>query len=254
MTRSLTLAAVVGKLKQARTASNRAGTALRNGLKAEHVLGLNRTFTPDDEDKRLMQKNANEYRLVPLKVKEQLAADAKVAAEALDWALTQDVTNCVAKADVIVNETPLLTAVPISHLLHLEKVFSEYKAVILVNLPVLDPAKDWEWDEQRQQYRSRPETAGAFVKQSRGLVLHPGNDRHAPQAVVDPAPLETHIGQWETVVWSGAVSEDEKRQLLARADLLIGAFKEAIAVANHTPATKQAEGDKIYGFLLGGII
>src|SRR5579871_5504124 len=128
---NLTLGGVIGRLKQAREASNRAGAALRNGLKDQHVTGLNRTFTPDDEDKRLLQKNSDEYKAVPLKAMDQLREDAALTAAALDWALTQDVTNCLAKADVIVGGQVLLTQVPISHLLHLEKVFSEYKKVIL---------------------------------------------------------------------------------------------------------------------------
>jgi hypothetical protein len=249
--RTLTLSAVVGNLKVAREASNAAGTALRSGLKDQHVTGLSRTFTPDDEEKRLLQKNAEEYRAVPLKVMEQLASDAAISARALDWALTQDVANCAAKADVVVNGEALLAQVPISHLLHLEKVFSEYKAVILTRLPVLDPAKEWTWDPDRRVWKSRPEHTGAFVKQSKALVLHPGTDKHAPQAVPDPNPLETHIGAWETVIQSGAVSEEQKRQLLARADVLIAALKEAIAVADHSPTSKLTEGDKLYGFLLG---
>jgi hypothetical protein len=251
--RALTLGQVVGNLKQAREAGNRAGIALRNGLKDQHVTGLNRTFTPDDDDqreqKRQLQQNADEYRAVPFRVMEQLAADAAVTANALDWALTQDVANCSAKADVIVNGTALLTQVPISHLLHLEKSFSEYKAVILAQLPVLDPAKDWTEDTDRKLWRSRPEKTGAFVSRDEPVTLHQGTDKHPPQAVL--APRRIHIGEWEAVIWSGAVGEERKRQLLARADVLIAAFKEAVAVANHTPASKLAEGDKLFGFLLG---
>jgi hypothetical protein len=247
--RVLTLAQVVGNLKQAREASNRAGTALRGGLKDQHVTGLNRTFTPDDDDQGRLQKNPNEYKAVALTVTAQLAEDAAVTARALDWALTQDVTNCTAKADVIVNGEVILAQVPISHLLHLEKVFSEYKAVILQALPVLDPTKDWTWDEVRKLWKSRPEKTNAIVRREEPVVLHPGTEKHAPQAVL--AAREVHIGEWEAVVWSGAVSEDQKRQLLARADVLIAALKDAIAVADHAPAAKMAEGDKLFGFLLG---
>jgi hypothetical protein len=250
--RTLTLSAVVGKLKQAREASNRAGVALRNGLKDTHVLGLNRTFVADDDEKRLLNRNVEEYKAVALKVREQLAEDAAITATALDWALTQDVANCTAKADVILSDGEvLLTQVPVSHLLNLKSVFSEYKAVILAKLPILDPTKEWDWDEQGQVWKSRAEKGGAFVKQSKALVLHPGTDKHAPQAVPDPNPLETHIGEWTNVVLSGAIPEKEKRQYLARADELIAALKEAIAVANHAPAQKQAEGEKIFRYLLG---
>jgi hypothetical protein len=249
--RALTLGQVVGNLKQAREAGNRAGVALRNGLKDQHVTGLNRTFTADDEETRLLNKNADEYKAVALTVMSQLAEDAAVTAKALDWALTQDVANCSAKADVIVNGDALLAQVPISHLLHLEKSFSEYKAVILAALPTLDPTKDWgeARDPVKKLWRSRPEKTAAMIKRDEPVTLHPGTDKHPPQAVL--APREKHIGEWEHVIWSGAVSEEEKRQLLARADTLIAALKEAIAVANQTPASKLAEGGKLFGFLLG---
>jgi hypothetical protein len=249
--RALTLSAVVGKLKQAREASNRAGVALHNGLKDTHVTGLNRTFEADNDEKRLLNRNAEEYKAVALKVREQLAEDAAITAKALDWALTQDVANCTAKADVILNGEVLLAQVPVSHLLNLKSVFSEYKAVILTKLPILDPTKTWTWNEQEQVWESKPEKGGAFVKQSKALVLHLGTDKHPPQAVPDPNPLETHIGEWTNIVLSGAIPEKEKRQYLARADELIAALKEAIAVANHTPAQKQAEGEKIFRYLLG---
>ena len=249
--RALTLSAVVGKLKQAREASNRAGIALRNGLKDAHVTGLNRTFAADDDEKRLLNQNAEEYKAVALKVREQLAEDAAITATALDWTLTQDVANCTAKADVIVGGEVLLSQVPISTLLHLKTNFTEYKAVILAKLPILEPTKEWTWDAQGQVWKSRPEKGGAFVKQSRPLVLHQGTDKHAPQAVPDPAPLPVHIGDWTNVTLSGAIPEQEKRKLLARADELISALKEAIAVADHAPAQKQACGSKLFGFLLG---
>lgn len=250
--RALTLGAVVGKLKQAREASNRAGTALRNGLKDTHVTGLNRTFIAgsDDPENAALQKNPNEYKAVALEVKAQLAEDAALTATALDWALTQDVANCSAKADVIVNGEVLLRDVPISHLLHLKTVFSEYKAVILTNLPILDPTKDWgeARDPVKKLWRAKPEKTPAVVKRDEPVLLHPGNEKFKPEAVL--APREKRIGEWENVIWSGAVSEVEKRAYLARCDELISALKEAIAVANHTPAQKQAEGAKLFAYLL----
>jgi hypothetical protein len=251
--RTLTLAQVVGRLKQAREASNRAGAALRNGLKDTHVTGHNRKFIEDDEEKGLLNQNQDEYKAVALDVMDQLHQDAEVTAKALDWALTQDVANCTAKADVIVDGEVLLSQVPISHLLHLQTVFSEYKAVILTQLPILEPTKDWgeARDPVKKLWKSRTEVVPVHIKQSRALLLHSGTDKHAPQAVPDPNPLPIHIGTRETTIWSGAVSEREKRQLLAKADTLIAALKEAIAVADHAPAQKQAEGDKLFRYLLG---
>jgi hypothetical protein len=253
--RTLTLGAVVGHLKQSREASNRAGTALRNGLGETHVTGFNRKFTPDDdeqrEQKRLLQKNTDTYKAVALRVRDQLREDALISGETLDWALTQDIANCTAKADVVVNGEVLLAQVPISHLLHLQKHFAEYKAVILTKIPILDPTVDWEWDEVQQLWRARPEKTGAFVKRDE-LVVVPGtdkSDKHAP--AWSTLSREMHIGEWESTNWSSALPEQEKRALLARADTLLSALKEAIAVANHTPAQKHAGGSKLYGFLLG---
>ena len=53
------------------------------------------------------------------------------------------------------------------------------------------------------------------------------------------------------MVLSGAIPEQQKRQYLANADELISAIKEAIAVANSTPAQKQSCGEKLYAAVLG---
>ena len=246
--RPLTLSQVVGQLRVARDANNRAGTALRNGLKDTHVTGMNRTFTPDDEEKRLLQKNANEYKAVPVKVDQSLAEDAAITAEAIDWMLTQDTTNCTAKADLIVGGNTLLKDVPVSSLLALEKNFSEYKKVILENLPILDPAKNWTWDPGQGVWKSDQEETGAFVRTKVPLVLHPGTDKHAPQAI--PDDREVHIGTWKTVIPSGAVPETRKRELIRHADMMIAGCKEAVAVANHAPAQKITGGKVLFDFIL----
>lgn len=251
--RALTLGQVVGNLAVAREAGNRAGVALRNGLKDTQVTGHNRKFIEDDEEKGLLNQNPDEYKAVAFNVPEQLAADAEVATKTLDWALTQDVANCTAKADVIIDGEALLTQVPISHLLHLKTYFSEYKSVILSSLPTLEPTKDWGTARNpvSKLWESRTEKVPVHVKQSKALLLHSGTDKHPPQAVPDPNPLPTHIGTREVTILSGAVSEQEKRQLLAKIDTLIAAVKDAIAVANRTPAQKQSEGGKLFRYLLG---
>ena len=246
--RPLTLSQVVGRLRVAREANNRAGTALRNGLKEGHVTGMNRSFLPDDEEKRLLQKNANEIKAVPVKVDQSLTEDAAISAEALDWMLTQDTANCAAKADLIVDGATLLENVPVSSLLALEKYFSEYKKVILENLPILDPARNWTWDAEQGVWKSDKEQTGAFVRTKVPLVLHQGTDKHPPQAI--PDDREIHIGVWDTVIPSGAIPETRKRLLLRRADRLIAGCKEAVAVANHTPAQKITGGKALFDFIL----
>jgi hypothetical protein len=256
--RPLTLSAVVAHLRVAREASNRAGVALRNGLKDQHVTGFSRTFSPrvsegGTEEYAMLNKNADEYKAVPIVVEHALAEDAEISAKSLDWAFTQDLANCAAQADVIVNGETLLHHVPISSILMLVKFFDEYKAVILTQLPILDPSRHWDYDEQSGIHRSRPEKSAAVLKQEEPVVSEVSKSPNGAETTkYQRANREVRIGDWTNVIPSGAVTEVRKRQLLRNADTLLAALKEAAAVANHTPAQKiSGHGEKLFGFLLG---
>jgi hypothetical protein len=165
----------------------------------------------------------------------------------MDVVATKDRTNQNANADLIVDGEVMIASVPVSHLLWLEDYLAEWRKLLAV-LPVLNPTRNWTPDKGRAIYVSDTEETSRFLKKTVPLVLHPGNDRHAPQA--QPIVEETEVGKYAATELSGAVLESRKKQLLANADVLQAAVKDGIARANQTVAVEVTEGELLLTRLL----
>jgi hypothetical protein len=85
---------------------------------------------------------------------ETLREYASLLTPALDLSAAKDWANCHAKADVVIGEDVILHDVPVTHLLFLEHQLTEIVGLYRA-LQVNDPAKDWEWNEGDQSYRTR---------------------------------------------------------------------------------------------------
>jgi hypothetical protein len=246
--RTRTLGQVIGVKKTHQQRDNTVGSELKRKLAAGNLTtGLNRAFAADSAEAATKQKNANEYKAVGLRVEDALAEAAKASVEALDVIATQDATNTRAKADVVIGDEVLLKDVPISHLLFLEHYFGDWKGFLSV-LPTLDPVINWTYDEGQRLWKSDTDKTRAYSKEPRPILLHPGTDKHPPQTQL--IQDDVYIGEWERTLLSGAITEARKKQLLEKIGILLAAFKDAVAVANHTQATEVREGKRLLDFLL----
>lgn len=252
--RTRTLSQVVGTLTSIRQRDNDAGTELKKKIQNEDLTtGLIKTHTPledmDEETARRMLVNVQPdvYKAVALTVPAALKQAMEYAVPAIDAVATNDTTNQHANADVILPDgTILLKNVPVSHLLWLEKYFGEWRKYISV-LPVLNPTKRWTLADSNI-YESTPEVKGSTAKKVIPLVLHPGTDKHAPN--VQPIEETLPTGHYTSVALSGAIYPSRKRELLDRFDMVINAFRDAAARANHSPAVEVKEGGELLKFLL----
>ena len=249
MARTRILAQVVGVETAARQKDNDTGKDLLKRVQSEALTtGHNKVFTPlqdPEESGTLTVHEPNSFKPVALTVPDSLKEAMTHAIPALDIVATKDKTNQSANADVLIDGSPLLTGVPVSHLLWLEKYLTEWRKFISV-LPVLNPTKKWNPGDSGI-YVSDPEETGSFTKEIVPLVLHPGTDKHPPQ--VQAIEKRIQVGHYTTTSLSGAIKESRKRELLERSDTLINAVKDAIARANQTAATEVTEGETLFGFL-----
>src|SRR5216683_1574117 len=96
--------------------------------------GLARTYTPKEEDGEQLPPESN-------RVQHKVASVLKDAQESLvalfDVVATKDYTNCVAKANIVVDGKVLLSDVPATYILFLEKQVAELLAFVKT-IPVLD--------------------------------------------------------------------------------------------------------------------
>ena len=254
-TRVRKLAQLVGTITNIRQQDDAIGTELKKKVQSETLTtGLIQKHVPlemlTDEQRRgmLLGTQPDVYKKVALTVPDALRQAMDYSVLAIDAVASNDRTNQTANADVILppDGTILLANVPVSHLLWLSKYLGEWRKFISV-LPVLNPTKEWTLGDSGV-YWGNTEKKVSATKKIVPLVLHPGNDKHAPQT----QPVEDTIptGHYETTALSGAVYASRKRELLDRFDMTIGAVNDAVARANQVPVVEAQEGEALLSFLL----
>jgi hypothetical protein len=248
-----TLGQLIAVERGLRQEDNRIGSDIRKALSKEAlVTGLIKTYHPFadqmDGERAAFQDVPDQYTAVQHRVEDDLDLAMQHAITAMDVVASKDHTNCDAKADVRVGDNVLATGVPISHLLWLQKYLGEWRS-FLSELPVIKPDKEWTYDTEDRVWKSREEETLRPVKEVVPVVMYPATDKHPAQ--VQAVSKDIPIGKYRTVTLSGAISPKRKRELLDNINMVLLAVKDAIAVANRTPAVEVKEGEKILGFILG---
>lgn len=248
-----TLGQVIAVERTLRKEDNDKGAAILNGLTESRTLGEVKEFfwdqeTPSPEDiAKMTAFTTPQHKKVQARVEEGLQEMRRHSVAAMNVVATKDRTNTIAAADVMIGDTLLLAKVPVSHLLWLEGYITEWRAS-LAKLPTLSPLHTWNFDDGlfKADGGEIPRTSKEIVP----LVLHPGTDKHPPQATTVTRDLR--VGRVVSTLHSGAIRNTRKRELLDRCDVMLVAIKDAIARANRTIAVEvRDEGDAVLDFILG---
>lgn len=207
--------------------------------------GQSKRYTPFDEEDQDRPADVNE--LVQLRAQDVLTELRGILRPLWDTEATLDSTNQEANADLIINDVTLATDVPATYLLFLEKQLNTVR-VFIGKLPTLPTTDDWSLDRSVGYYVTPPVKTTSSRKKTVPLVLHPGTDRHPPQAVAHQEDVP--VGTWETIKRSGALPLDVKKRLLDRVDELQDAVKAARERANMTPVQDFSPASTLLRFLL----
>lgn len=209
--------------------------------------GLTKIYTPKDEENG--ERFPDERQRVQTRVEEVLAEAGDILTELFDVEATKDFGNCVAKADVVLDDgTTLVEDVPTTYLLFLEKQLNDIHTFVS-ELPELDEAYHWERDPETGLRRTSPLETVKTRKVQRPLVLYPATDKHPAQTQL--ITEDEVIGTWETTRLSGAVSASRKKELLGRVVRLQKAVKTAREEANNTEIERKEVGRSIINYLFG---
>lgn len=179
----------------------------------------------------------------------------KTVFEAVERGLTElmtvtarkDWTNCVAAGHIMIDGQMLVSAVPVSYLLFLEKQLNDLRTLVS-SMPTLDIAEDWTKDPDSGLYKTLPTSTHRTKKIEEPLVLVQPTKEHPAQVKVMTRDVIT--GYWDTVKHSGAMPRTDKDALLERIEKLAIAVKEAREGANmedEEPVPKVA--NAIFGYL-----
>jgi hypothetical protein len=211
--------------------------------KAPLLSGIARTYQPKDEEGEQLPPESTR---VQVRTEEVLREIATTLTKLFDVTATKDATNCVAKANVVVDGQTLLTDVPVSYLLFLEKQLTDMQTFVR-KLPVLDAAESWTFNESADCWSTDPVRTIRTKKVPRNHVKAEATEKHPAQVEVYYEDIA--IGYWTTVKFSGALPAKRVSEILERVEKLQQAVKFAREEANGTEAVDRKVGDKLFGYL-----
>ncbi len=210
--------------------------------------GGTRTYLKrDDDGEDLPQERQN----VQHKVSDVLASARKSTAELINVTLQKDETNMRAAADVIIDGVTVMTDVPVTTLLFLEKQLTDLRTFIS-RTPVLDNGESWQKDEGSGLYKTDPRQTQRTKKVQRPIVLYDATDKHPAQTQLVTDDIT--VGYWNTVLNSGAMPHPKKEAMEEKIEKLVLAVKQAREKANDIEASERRTlGDAIFDYLgIGG--
>ena len=226
--------------------------ALRDLTDAHHSLqkpalltGISRTYQPKDEEGEALPPESTR---VQVKTEDVLRRTAEVLTRLFDVAATKDWANCVARADVVVDGRTLLSDVPVSYLLFLEKQLVDLHTFVK-KLPLLDAAEAWSFEESADYWRTEQVRTIRTKKVPRNHVKAEATEKHPAQ--VEVYYEDVPVGYWTTVKFSGALPARRVNELTDRVEKLQQAVKFAREEANALEVTDQHVGDAVFGYLFG---
>jgi hypothetical protein len=237
---------LIASSKTTKTEMNRIiDSSYHESSKTQILGGHDRRYQPkDDEGERLPGEVQRVQR-----THDQTMSDVRDAMTRLfDITASIDATNCVAHADVIIDGTVLLDAVPVSTLLFLEKRLTDMHTIVM-KLPTLDPAEHWTYSDTAGHYQADPVETTRTKKIPRNHVKAEATERHPAQ--VDVYTEDVVVGTWTVTKWSGAWPAAKVRALLARIAELRDAVKHARETANSVEVVDTKIGGRIFDYLNG---
>lgn len=225
-------------------AAQELGDAQREVQKPALLSGIARNYQPKDEEGEQLPPESTR---VQVRADEVLKGLGTSLTRLFDVTASKDATNSVATADVVVDDEVLLSSVPVTYLLFLEKQLTELHAFVR-KLPVLDNAESWVFNDSADCWSTEPVRTVRTKKVPFNHVKAEATEKHPAQ--VDVYFEDVAIGYWTTVKFSGALPAKRVSVLIERIEKLQHAVKFAREEANNTEILDRKVGDKIFGFLL----
>lgn len=220
--------------------------------KKEHFQGSIKKyepFTADDKD-----RPENEIKPIVTTVMEKLKYALPSFSRCLDVILQKESTSCIAKADLIVEDSSgavvtMAKDIPVIVLVQFENQLVKLRNVFDA-IPTADPSYKWTKDDQNANtYIATPPERVRTKKVAKPILLHEATPQHPAQVqlINDDIP----VGKWMHELSTGAMMPIEKSAILGRLDTLIESVKKARAKANQTTVVNAKIGKEIEKYLLG---
>ena len=195
--------------------------------KAELFNGFVKTFEKSNED---LEDLAGDHKKIQQSIDKVLLEVLSISFDYWGVVAQKEWSNCVAKANVIVDGAVLLHDVPVGFLLFLEKQLTDLRTFVN-NLPVLDSSMNWEYNETSGCYKTPVNRTHKTKKVQKVLVKYPATPEHPAQT--DVVSEDILHGYWSTQNMSAALSVPERDLMNGRVEKVLRAVKSAREEANN---------------------
>jgi hypothetical protein len=207
--------------------------------------GISRTYRPRDEEGEQLPPESTK---VQIKAEEVIRRTTEIMTRLFDVTATKDWANTQAKADVMVDGQVLLTQVPATYLLFLEKQLVDLNTFVR-KLPTLDASETWTFDTSADSWATEPVQTMRTKKIPRNHVKAEATEKHPAQ--VEVYYEDVTVGYWRTIKFSGALPAQRVNELIERVEKLQQAVKFAREEANNSEVTDQKMGEKVFKYIFG---
>ncbi len=211
--------------------------------KPELFVGLTRTYEPLEDTGE--QKPA-ESKKIQFTAKQMIDKAREAVTELLDVTATKDSGNTQATGSVVVGGSVLLSDVPVTTLLFLEKRLTDIRTFVTA-IPVLDSAESWDFEPSQGYFVTKPSKSGSNKKVAEVVTLAPATEKHPAQAQI--VNKDVLAGYWTQRKLSAALPAPEQAKFLARVDALIRAVKLAREEANASTVDDKHVGAKVFAYI-----
>jgi len=220
--------------------------------KADLFHGISREYEPFDEDPNAFagDRFPAEKKNVQRRVTDQVKEVVKVLSDYFDLTATQDTANCESKSNVVVDGNIVISDVPVTHLLFLEKALTDLHTFVS-KLPTLDTAKDWEWNDGNRLYQTPESFRMKTKKVPRAFKLANATEQHPEQ--VEVVHEDVQIGKWKQVEFSGEISYAKRETMQDRIRQLLDAVKFAREEANQHEIKDVNVAEPVFNFIFSGL-
>jgi len=209
------------------------------------LTGIARSYTPLTDGGMVLPSESTR---VQVKAKHALRDVEKQLVSLFDVIATKDWTNCLAKADIVVDGTVLVKGVPATYLLFLEKQMVELLSFVK-RIPILDASETWEHDKAQDCWVTPPVETIRSKKDKKSKIVFEGNQHHPPQFMVWDEDIPE--GRWKTIHYSGAMQASDQNAMIERIEKLQCAVKFAREEANRTDVEQQHVGTPLLRYIFG---
>ena len=207
--------------------------------------GFTKRYKPLDEDSK--ETMPEENKIVQMNVREAIREGSAAIEKLLNIVGTIDIGNTEATADVVVGGKTILSKVPATNLIFLEKQLVDLKTFV-EKFPTLDSSETWESLDE-VTFKSQGRITNRTLKQPFSFTKAKATDKHPEQAEI--LYRDEVVGKFETVRFSGACTKAQKNEYLERIENLSKAVKIAREEANFVEVKKVDFGTSVTKYIFG---